>query len=162
MNFSRRLQSLLLGGIALAITSGAALAVDVVAGPATDPACMVPWADDTKFFQFPKKEGPYRVALANGYIANSWRIQMIQTAKAYAAQPEIAAKLKEFKVISTGEDAPAQISAINNFIDFGLRCHRGQCHQPHILRPGDQARQEKQALCLWLSTTSSTHRMPST
>jgi ribose transport system substrate-binding protein len=120
MNFSRRLQSLLLGGIALAITSGAALAVDVVAGPATDPACMVPWADDTKFFQFPKKEGPYRVALANGYIANSWRIQMIQTAKAYAAQPEIAAKLKEFKVISTGEDAPAQISAINNFIDSGF------------------------------------------
>ena len=44
---------------------------------------------------------------------------MIQTAKAYAAQPEVAAKLKEFKVVSTGEDVPAQISAINNFIDSG-------------------------------------------
>ncbi len=58
-------------------------------------------------------------ALANGYIANTWRIQMIQTAKAYAAQPEVAAKLTEFKVVSTGEDVPAQISAINNFIDSG-------------------------------------------
>ena len=67
----------------------------------------------------PAKKGPYRIALANGYIANTWRIQMIQTAKAYAAQPDVAAKLKEFKVVSTGEDVPAQISAINNFIDSG-------------------------------------------
>ena len=52
-------------------------------------------------------------------IANTWRIQMIQTAKAYAAQPDVAAKLKEFKVVSTGEDVPAQIAAVNNFIDSG-------------------------------------------
>ena len=77
------------------------------------------WAADTKFFKFKSKTGPYRIALANGYIANTWRIQMIQTAKAYAAQPEVAKKLKEFKVVSTGEDVPAQISAINNFIDSG-------------------------------------------
>ena len=89
------------------------------AGPAADPECFVPWAAETKFFKFPKKAGPYRIALANGYIANTWRIQMIQTAKAYAAQPDVAAKLKEFKVVSTGEDVAAQISAINNFIDSG-------------------------------------------
>jgi ribose transport system substrate-binding protein len=92
---------------------------EVVAGPADDAGCMAPWAAETKFFKFPKKDGPYRIALANGYIANTWRIQMIQTAKAYAAQPDVAAKLKEFKVVSTGEDVPAQISAINNFIDSG-------------------------------------------
>jgi ribose transport system substrate-binding protein len=80
---------------------------------------MTPWASDTQFLQYPKKEGPYRIALANGYIANTWRIQMVQTAKAYAAQPDVKAKLKEFKVVSTGEDVPAQISAINNFIDAG-------------------------------------------
>ncbi|MBZ9790089.1 ABC transporter substrate-binding protein [Rhizobium sp. 3T7] len=91
----------------------------VVKGPAADPGCMTPWASDTQFLQYPKKEGPYRIALANGYIANTWRIQMVQTAKAYAAQPEVKAKLKEFKVVSTGEDVPAQISAINNFIDAG-------------------------------------------
>ena len=92
----------------------------VVAGPAGEPECFAPWSAETQFFQFPAKPGPYRIALANGYIANTWRIQMIQTAKAYAAQPEVAAKLAEFKVVSTGEDVPAQISAINNFIDSGF------------------------------------------
>lgn len=114
------------------LASGAALAAalvmmnstamaepEVVSGPAAEAECFVPWSADTKFLKFPKKDGPYRIALANGYIANTWRIQMIQTAKAYAAQPDVAAKLKEFKVVSTGEDVPAQISAINNFIDSG-------------------------------------------
>jgi len=93
---------------------------EIVEGPPSEPECFVPWTPETKLFKFPKKEGPYRIALANGYIANTWRIQMIQTAKAYAAQPDVAAKLKEFKVVSTGEDVPAQISAINNFIDLGF------------------------------------------
>jgi ribose transport system substrate-binding protein len=67
----------------------------------------------------PGEEGSVSDRLANGYVANTWRIQMIKTAKAYAAQPEVAAKLKEFKVVSTGEDVAAQIAAINNFIDSG-------------------------------------------
>src|SRR6266513_2249364 len=87
----------------------------VVTLPNSDPQCFAPWAANTKLFQYPAKKGPYRIALANGYIANTWRIQMIKTAKAYAAQPEVAAKLKEFKVVSTGEDVAAQIAAINNF-----------------------------------------------
>src|SRR5438046_95198 len=91
----------------------------VVSMPNSDPKCFAPWAANTKLFQYPAKKGPYRIALANGYIANTWRIQMIKTAKAYAAQPEVAAKLKEFKVVSTGEDVAAQIAAINNFIDSG-------------------------------------------
>src|SRR5206468_1944680 len=91
----------------------------VVTAPNSDPQCFAPWAANTKMFQYPAKKGPYRIALANGYIANTWRIQMIKTAKAYAAQPEVAAKLKEFKVVSTGEDVAAQIAAINNFIDSG-------------------------------------------
>jgi ribose transport system substrate-binding protein len=105
---------------ALALCANAAFAqASIVAGPPSDPTCMVPWKSDTKFVKYPKKSGPYRVALVNGYIANTWRIQMIQTAKAYTAQPAVAAKLKEFKVVSTGEDVPAQISAVNNFIDAG-------------------------------------------
>jgi ribose transport system substrate-binding protein len=91
----------------------------VVTAANSDPQCFAPWTPTTKLFQYPAKKGPYRVALANGYIANTWRIQMIKTAKAYAAQPEVAAKLKEFKVVSTGEDVAAQIAAINNFIDSG-------------------------------------------
>ncbi|AZO00514.1 ribose ABC transporter substrate-binding protein [Mesorhizobium sp. M9A.F.Ca.ET.002.03.1.2] len=114
----------LVGGIVAAtafvmLSSSALAEPEIVTGPSAEPDCFAPWAADTQFFKFPKKDGPYRIALANGYIANTWRIQMVQTAKAYAAQPEVAAKLKEFKVVSTGEDVPAQISAINNFIDSG-------------------------------------------
>src|ERR1051325_9401214 len=100
-------------------TAAQAAGPEIVAGPAADPTCYVPWAAETKFFKYPAKQGPYRIALANGFIANTWRIQMIKTAKAYAAQPDVAAKLKEFKVVSTGEDVAAQIAAINNFIDSG-------------------------------------------
>ncbi|HKP26297.1 MAG TPA: substrate-binding domain-containing protein [Dongiaceae bacterium] len=104
---------------ALLAHAPAAKAQEVVSGPAAEPECFVPWTDQTKFFKFPKKEGPYRIALANGFIGNTWRIQMIKTAKAYADQPDVKAKLKEFKVVSTGEDVAAQIAAINNFIDSG-------------------------------------------
>jgi ribose transport system substrate-binding protein len=105
--------------VALLAANAAAAEPEIVAGPSSDPGCFVPWTDDTQFFKYPAKPGPYRIALANGYIANTWRIQMVQTAKAYAAQPDVAAKLAEFKVVSTGEDVPAQIAAINNFIDAG-------------------------------------------
>jgi len=107
--------SLLFGVSTTALAGGP----DIVAGPSSDPTCYVPWSDQTKFFKYPAKPGPYRIALANGFIANTWRIQMIKTAKAYAAQPAVAAMLKEFKVVSTGEDVAAQIAAINNFIDSG-------------------------------------------
>jgi ribose transport system substrate-binding protein len=91
----------------------------VVPGPGADPQCFKPWSPDTKYLSFPKKKGPYRIALDNGFIGNGWRIQMIKSAKAYADQPSVKAQLKEFKVISTGEDLPAQIAAANNFIDAG-------------------------------------------
>jgi ribose transport system substrate-binding protein len=117
----KKLAGGLVAATALALLSTSAIAdPEIVSGPAAEAECFVPWAAETKFFKYPKKEGPYRIGLANGYIANTWRIQMIQTAKAYAAQPDVAAKLKEFKVVSTGEDVPAQISAINNFIDSGF------------------------------------------
>jgi ribose transport system substrate-binding protein len=108
---------------------------EVVAGPAADPECFSPWAADTKYFKFPKKDGPYRIALANGFIANTWRIQMIKTAKAYAEQPEVKAKLKEFKVISTGEDVAAQIAAVNNFIDSGYDAIVVNAQNPAAFKP---------------------------
>src|SRR5271168_594469 len=102
------------------LSSASALAgPEIVSGPSNDAKCYVPWTASTKFFKFPKKAGPYRVALANGYIANTWRIQMIKTGKAYAALPAVPKQLKAFKVVSTGEDVAAQIAAINNFIDSG-------------------------------------------
>ena len=107
----------------------------VVTPPNSDPQCFAPWASNTKLFQYPAKKGPYRIALANGYIANTWRIQMIKTAKAYAAQPDVAAKLKEFKVVSTGEDVAAQIAAINNFIDSGYDAIVVNAQNPAAFKP---------------------------
>ena len=133
--------------VAIAAASGALLTAagvrapafaagpEIVAGPAADRSCFVPWTDKTKFFKYPAKKGPYRIALANGYIANTWRIQMIQTAKAYAAQPDVAAKLKEFKVVSTGEDVAAQIAAINNFINSGFDAIVVDAQNPEAFKP---------------------------
>lgn len=127
-------------GLALSLAlcfsgSAQAAAPKIVAGPSADAQCFAPWSATTKFFQFPAKKGPYRIALANGYIANTWRIQMIKTAKAYAAQPEVAAQLKEFKVVSTGEDVAAQIAAINNFIDSGYDAIVVNAQNPAAFKP---------------------------
>ena len=43
---------------------------EVVAGPSADPQCFAPWTDKTKFFKYAAKKGPFRIALANGYIAH--------------------------------------------------------------------------------------------
>jgi ribose transport system substrate-binding protein len=105
----------MLGQSAVAVAAGP----EVVPGPGVEAECFKPWAATTKFVQWKKKSGPYRIALDNGFIGNTWRIQMIKTAKAYTEQPSVKANLREFKIISTGEDLPAQIAAANNFIDAG-------------------------------------------
>jgi ribose transport system substrate-binding protein len=106
---------------AMLLMAGTALAAgpEVVAGPGADVQCFKPWNAQTKFFKWPAKPGPYRVALVNGYVGNTWRIQMIKTAKAYAELPEVKADLKEFKVVSVGTDAAAQLGAIEDFINQG-------------------------------------------
>ena len=73
---------------------------------------------------------------------------MIQTAKAFAAQPDIAAQLKEFKVVSTGEDVAAQIAAINNFIDSGYRRHRHRRAESRRRSSPSSSAPTTQASCL--------------
>jgi ribose transport system substrate-binding protein len=88
-----------------------------VSGPGVDPACFAPWDDSTKYMQWEAKEGPFRVAIVNGFVGNSWRIQMIKTVKAYAEDPVIKGKIFDFTVVSTGTDAPAQLGAIEDFMN---------------------------------------------
>ena len=111
------------GALALAtmLLAGTAIAAGpkVVSGPGADPQCFKPWNEKTHYFQWPAKKGPYRIALVNGYVGNTWRIQMIKTAKAFAELPEVKADLKEFKVVSTGTDAAAQLGAMEDFINQG-------------------------------------------
>jgi ribose transport system substrate-binding protein len=111
-------------GTALALVAGSggmALAgPEVVAGPGADPACFAPWSAETTYFQWPAREGPYKIAIVNGFVGNTWRIQMIKTAKAFAEDPAIKDKIAELKVVSTGTDAPAQLGAIEDFINQGF------------------------------------------
>jgi ribose transport system substrate-binding protein len=93
---------------------------ETVQGPGAEPECFAPWSADTAYLQWPAKEGPYRIAVVNGFVGNLWRIQMVKTAKAFAEDPAVKDKIKEFKVVSTGTDAPAQLGAIEDFINQGF------------------------------------------
>src|SRR6201985_1759641 len=83
-----------------------------------NPQCFKP-APGHKVMTMAARPGPYRVALANGFAGNSWRIQMIQGLKAWATRPENAKNIKELKIVSTGTDVAAQIGAIDNLIAAG-------------------------------------------
>jgi ribose transport system substrate-binding protein len=91
----------------------------MVSGPGHLPECFQPYAADTKYFKWPAKQGPYKIALANGFVGNTWRIQMIKTAKAFSEQDDVKPDVAELKVVSTGTDVAAQIAAIDNFINSG-------------------------------------------
>ena len=136
MNMKKNLIALAVTAAAFASQSSAiAAAPSIVTSPNSDAKCFAPWTAKTKMLQYAQKKGPYRIALSNGYVANGWRIQMIQTAKAYAAQPNVAAKLKEFKVVSTGDDVAAQVAAVNSFIDAGYDAIVINANNPTAFKP---------------------------
>lgn len=80
--------------------------------------CFAP-APGTSTISYDAKDGPYKIAFVNGFAGNDWRIQAIQSAKAWAAREANAAKIDEFTVVSVGNDSAAQIAAIDNFIAAG-------------------------------------------
>jgi len=105
----------------LSAWAGSAMAgPDIVTGQSYLPECFKPWDAETALFQWKAKDPPYRIAVVNGFVGNIWRIQMIKTAKAFAEKPDIAPLIKEFKVVSTGTDAAAQLGAIEDFINQGF------------------------------------------
>lgn len=112
--------------IKVGVTSAAAvLAISLtIAGTAFaastyDPQCFKPWSPDTAIMHFKPKPSPYRIALVNGYVGNSWRLQMIESLRAYAKQPQVAKFIKELKIVSVGNDESAQLASIENFINQG-------------------------------------------
>ena len=108
------MRNLLLGSACLALTASMATAEET-----HRPECFVP-APGTKAISYDSKDGPYKIAFVNGFAGNDWRIQAIQSAKAWAAREENAAKIDEFKVVSVGNESAAQIAAIDNFIAAGF------------------------------------------
>jgi ribose transport system substrate-binding protein len=115
----RRHGTWLTGLLATSVMGGLVLGTAAVGAEDTyNPQCFKP-APGHKVMTMPARQGPYKVALANGFAGNSWRIQMIQGLKAWAARPENAKDIKELKIISTGTDVAAQIGAIDNLIAAG-------------------------------------------
>jgi ribose transport system substrate-binding protein len=106
--------------VAAGFAFGAHAGPEVVEGPGADPTCFAPWNDEIKHLQWEAREGPHDIAIVNGFVGNTWRIQMIQTAKAYAEQPGVAERIGQFKVVSTGTDVAAQLGAIEDFINQGF------------------------------------------
>ena len=82
--------------------------------------CFTPAPDNQKIIQYEARKGPYKIAFVNGYAGNDWRVTAIQAAKAWAARPQNAELLAEFKIVSVGNDSAAQIAAIDNFIAAGF------------------------------------------
>ncbi|MEM9222976.1 MAG: sugar ABC transporter substrate-binding protein [Pseudomonadota bacterium] len=94
------------------------MGADMAAADTYRPECFAP-APGTSTLSYDAKEGPYRLVFVNGFAGNDWRIQAIQSAKAWANRPENAPKIEEFTVVSVGNDSAAQIAAIDNFIAAG-------------------------------------------
>ncbi len=108
------LRTLLRSAMCLSLLSTTALAETY------KPECFRPASADVNVIQGEAKPGPYRVALVNGFAGNDWRINMIQAAKAWSQLPENMPGLKEFKVISTGNDISQQIAAVDSLIAAGF------------------------------------------
>ena len=63
MNHFRHIAAAAVGGAmltAICAFSAPAFAAgpEVVAGPASEPGCFVPWGEKTKFFKYPAKKAP--------------------------------------------------------------------------------------------------------
>ncbi|MEP0521884.1 MAG: sugar ABC transporter substrate-binding protein [Hyphomicrobiales bacterium] len=82
------------------------------------PECFAP-APGTSTKSYDAKDGPYKLAFVNGFAGNDWRIQAIQSAKAWSNRSENKEKIDTFTVVSVGNDSAAQIAAIDNFIAAG-------------------------------------------
>lgn len=109
----------LAAGAALVIGMG--MAAPALAANSYYPECFASWDADTKdLAAVTPRDGPYRIALVNGFAGNDWRIQMIRAAEAYAKRPDIAPKLKEFTAVSVGNDVAAQIAAIESYVSAGF------------------------------------------
>lgn len=121
------------------MTAAVLLACPPITARAADAAgaaqCFQPAAGTSATVSIPAKKGPYRIAFANGYIGNAWRVQMIQTLKAYATQPAVASQIKELRIVSVGTDVSAQIAAVDNFISAGFDAILINANSPTAFKP---------------------------
>ena len=83
-------------------------------------ACFAPFDATQTSFEWKTKPGPYKVAVANSLISNDWRAEMVKVGRAFAARPDIKAKISDFTVNSSGPDVSAQIAQFEQLILQGV------------------------------------------
>ena len=119
----------------LALLGTLAAAPAAIAADTYLPTCFKAAPGAETVIRLPAKPGPYRIAFANGFIGNAWRVQMIQTLKAYAAQPDVASQIKELRIVTVGTDVSAQIAAMDNFISAGYDAILIDANSPTAFKP---------------------------
>jgi len=103
-------------------------------GKGPEPTRVLQAWGTNQVFQWKKKKGPSASRSTTASSATPGASDD-QDPKAFADQPGVKGNLKEFKVISTGEDLPAQIAAATLHRRRLRRGHR-QCAQPGGFRAG--------------------------
>ena len=110
----------LLSAVALA---GCSTATPTTSAPAPVTTSSAPapttTAAPTATWLAPKKDGPYKVALANSFTANTWRTQVNQEFQ-NACDNTYKDKITCLAVADGNGDTPTQISQISNFITQGV------------------------------------------
>jgi len=82
-------------------------------------ACFQAAPGNDKMVKYPPKSPPYKIAVSNSFIGNAWRTEMIQMARAYVKQPHVAPLIKDFTLVSSGQDVATQIAQMDNMIASG-------------------------------------------
>lgn len=116
----RRRQFLQLVGYGLAVPVSVGYTADTLAWASSAKSCFAPAASGTPTVKWPTKKPPYRIAVSNSYIGNSWRTEMMQIAKAYVKKPEIAKYVDHFREGSAGNSVSQQAAEINQLILGGF------------------------------------------
>lgn len=83
-------------------------------------SCYMPSASNTPMVKWKKKAPPYRIAVSNSYIGNSWRTEMMKIAKAYVSKPDVAKYVAKFREGSAGNSVSQQAAEINQLIMEGF------------------------------------------
>ncbi len=108
------------------IVAGAALAMSIawcsgasaqgLVDPASLSQCFLKQAADTPIIQHKAKPGPYKIAFSNSYYGNNWRTEMLNIARAYVTQPEVAKYIAKFEIQNSGNDVAQEVAQIRQMI----------------------------------------------
>lgn len=106
---------LVIAACALLAASGSAEANDLVA-PKSLAQCFLKQTPETPMVQRKAKTGPYKIAFSNSFYGNNWRTEMLNIARAYAAQPEVAKYLSKFDIRNAGNNVAQQVAQVRQMI----------------------------------------------